>query len=158
MKCEVICIVKKEKSIFDNIIEKYSSRVKMQMDFSIKKIKSGFKGKKSLSINEQKKFEAKLIENSISNSDYIVLLDENGFNYDSEEFSEFLNKRLISGIKKLVFIIGGPYGFEEKILKKHKNHIALSKMTFPHEMIRLFLIEQIYRSCSILNNTKYHHK
>ena len=88
----------------------------------------------------------------------MVLLDENGTSFDSMEFSKFLQKQMNSGIKQLVFVIGGPYGFSEKIYKKSQGKISLSKMTFSHQMVRLFAIEQIYRGFTILKNEPYHHQ
>jgi 23S rRNA (pseudouridine1915-N3)-methyltransferase len=88
----------------------------------------------------------------------LILLDENGKEMNSIEFSSFLQKQMNSGIKQLVFVIGGPYGFSEAVYKKASGTLALSKMTFSHQMVRLFVIEQLYRGFTILKNEPYHHR
>ena len=88
----------------------------------------------------------------------VVLLDENGREFTSIAFSEFLNKKMSSGAKRLVFIVGGPYGFSRLLLETFKTKIALSQMTFSHQMVRLFFIEQLYRANTILKNEPYHHQ
>ena len=94
----------------------------------------------------------------MSSTDTLVLLDENGKQFDSVVFSSYLQKHMNSGIKRLVFVIGGPYGFSEDVYKKANGKLSLSKMTFSHQMIRLFFIEQLYRGFTILRNEPYHHK
>ena len=94
----------------------------------------------------------------IEKSDAVILLDENGKLYNSIQFSAFLQKKMNSGLKKVVFVIGGPYGFSEQVYKKANGKISLSKMTFSHQMIRLFFIEQLYRGFTILKNEPYHHE
>jgi 23S rRNA (pseudouridine1915-N3)-methyltransferase len=94
----------------------------------------------------------------ISTTDTLILLDENGKQFDSVDFSSYLQKHMNSGIKQLVFVIGGPYGFSKDVYKKSNGKLSLSKMTFSHQMIRLFFIEQLYRGFTILRNEPYHHK
>ena len=106
----------------------------------------------------QKDKEAALILNKISSTDRLFLFDEHGITYNSVEFSKFLQKQMNSGIKQLVFVIGGPYGFSEVLHKKAVGKISLSKMTFSHQMVRLFVLEQIYRGFTILKNEPYHHQ
>ena len=98
------------------------------------------------------------ILSSVSPQDYIILLDENGRQYNSVEFSEILQRIMASGVKRIVFVIGGPYGFSKDVYKRANSLISLSKMTFNHEMIRLFFIEQLYRGMTILRGEPYHHK
>ena len=116
------------------------------------------KNAKNLDENQQKQKEGELLLNKVAASDFVVLLDENGKQYSSEAFSEFIQKRLNSGLKQLVFIIGGPYGFSEDVYKRADAKLSLSKMTFSHQMIRLFFVEQLYRAFTILKNEPYHHK
>ena len=113
---------------------------------------------KNLSENQQKEKEGELILSKIGSSDQLILLDENGKNFSSVGFSEELQKKMNSGIKTLVFVIGGPYGFSETVYAKAQGKISLSKMTFSHQMVRLFFIEQLYRGFTILRNEPYHHQ
>jgi 23S rRNA (pseudouridine1915-N3)-methyltransferase len=102
--------------------------------------------------------EGEILLSKITTTDYLVLLDENGATYTSVAFSNFLQKKMNSGTKTLVFVIGGPYGFSEAVYQKAQSKISLSSMTFSHQMIRLFFIEQLYRGFTILKNEPYHHQ
>ena len=115
------------------------------------------KNSKNLSEKLQKEEEGKLILSKITSSDRLMLLDENGKEMNSVGFSSFLQKQMNSGIKQLVLVIGGPYGFSEAVYQKASGTLALSKMTFSHQMVRLFVIEQVYRGFTILRNEPYHH-
>lgn len=115
------------------------------------------KNAKALSIEQQKQKEGELIFKNIQSSDKLILLDENGKEYNSVGFSEFIQKEMNSGNKNLVFVVGGPYGFSNEIYKRANGKVALSKMTFSHQMVRLFFIEQLYRAMTILKNEPYHH-
>jgi len=90
-------------------------------------------------------------------TDILVLLDENGKHFSSIDFSKYLQKKMNSGIKQLVFVVGGPYGFSDAVYEKAQGKISLSKMTFSHQMVRLFVVEQVYRAFTILRNEPYHH-
>ncbi|MCX6297409.1 MAG: 23S rRNA (pseudouridine(1915)-N(3))-methyltransferase RlmH [Bacteroidetes bacterium] len=116
------------------------------------------KNTKALSIEQQKQKEGELILKQIQSSDKLILLDENGKEYDSVGFSGLLQQQMNSGIKNLVFVVGGPYGFSEDVFKRANAKISLSKMTFSHQMVRLFFIEQLYRAMTILKNEPYHHQ
>jgi len=111
----------------------------------------------SLKVNKKKK-KVKYLLSKITATDYLILLDENGATYTSVGFSNFLQKKMNSGTKTLVFVIGGPYGFSEAVYQKAQSKISLSSMTFSHQMIRLFFIEQLYRGFTILKNEPYHHQ
>ena len=113
---------------------------------------------KNLDENQQKTKEGDLILGGTQNSDFVVLLDENGKQYDSVAFSEYIQKRMNTGLKRLIFVIGGPYGFSDAIYTRANGKISLSKMTFSHQMVRLFATEQLYRAFTILNNEPYHHR
>lgn len=113
---------------------------------------------KNLDENQQKQKEGELILDKLSASDFVVLLDENGKQFSSEGFSEYIQKRLNSGLKQLVFVIGGPYGFSEAVYARADSKVSLSKMTFSHQMVRLFFTEQLYRAFTILKNEPYHHR
>ncbi|MDC0008223.1 23S rRNA (pseudouridine(1915)-N(3))-methyltransferase RlmH [bacterium] len=111
-----------------------------------------------LSEAQQKEKEGELILKKLSTTDALILLDENGKLFDSVGFSAYLQKKMNSGLKRLVFVIGGPYGFSPSVYKKAQGQISLSKMTFSHQMVRLFVVEQLYRAYSILKNEPYHHR
>ena len=107
---------------------------------------------------EQKTEEAKLILNELKAGDHLVLLDEKGKQMSSIEFAQFMNQKQNSGIKRLVFLIGGPFGFDQKIYERANFKLGLSQMTFSHQMVRLFFLEQLYRAYTILGGEKYHHE
>ena len=107
---------------------------------------------------QQKDKEGELILKKLAPTDVLILLDEKGKEFRSIAFSEFLQKKMNAGIKQLVLVIGGPYGFSDAVYKKSQGKISLSKMTFSHQMIRLFVVEQIYRAFTILKNEPYHHE
>ena len=157
MKIKLLTIGKTDNAALAQLIKTYEARLKHYIQFSIEIIPD-LKNTKNFSEEVQKEKEGDLILSKISTKDRMVLLDENGTSFDSIEFSKFLQKQMNSGIKQLVFVIGGPYGFSEKIYKKSQGKISLSKMTFSHQMVRLFAIEQIYRGFTILKNEPYHHQ
>ncbi|MGC6524784.1 MAG: 23S rRNA (pseudouridine(1915)-N(3))-methyltransferase RlmH [Flavobacteriaceae bacterium] len=157
MKIKLLTIGKTDNAALAQLIKTYEARLKHYIQFSIEIIPD-IKNTKNFSEEIQKEKEGDLILSKISSTDRMVLLDENGTSFDSMEFSKFLQKQMNSGIKQLVFVIGGPYGFSEKIYKKSQGKISLSKMTFSHQMVRLFAIEQIYRGFTILKNEPYHHQ
>ena len=157
MKIKLLTIGKTDNAALAQLIKTYEARLKHYIQFSIEIIPD-LKNTKNFSEEVQKEKEGDLILSKISTTDRMVLLDENGTSFDSIEFSKFLQKQMNSGIKQLIFVIGGPYGFSEKIYKKAQGKISLSKMTFSHQMVRLFAIEQIYRGFTILKNEAYHHK
>ena len=111
-----------------------------------------------LSEMDLKKKEGEIILQWLKPGDYLVALDEHGQQFSSEGLSAFIQQRASASTKTLVFLIGGAFGLDEKILKAAKLHWSLSQLTFPHQLVRLILAEQIYRACTILQNEKYHHK
>ena len=155
MEIQLICIGKTDDSNLQKLILNYENRLKHYIKFTLQLILD-IKDSKKLTQEQQKTKEAELIEKQIRNSDVVVLLDENGNEFSSLGFSEFLNKKMSSGIKRLIFIIGGPYGFAKSLHLKYKVKISLSQMTFSHQMIRLFFVEQLYRANTILKNEPYH--
>lgn len=137
-------------------IEEYTKRLTHYIKFSSLMI-SDIKNSRTMSREQIIKEEGKLILNQISPSDMVVLLDEKGDNMTSKEFSIWLQKIYLSSYKRLVFIIGGPFGFSEEVYRICKAKISLSKMTFTHDMARLFFIEQLYRAMTIIRGEQYHH-
>jgi 23S rRNA (pseudouridine1915-N3)-methyltransferase len=157
MKIKLLAIGKTDNKQLIQLIDEYQKRLKHYIKFEFDII-NDIKNAKNLSELQQKEKEGELILNKISNTDVLVLLDDKGKQFSSIEFSKYLQKKMNAGIKQLVFVIGGPYGFSEAIYKKAKEQLSLSKMTFSHQMIRLFIVEQIYRGYTILRNEPYHHE
>ena len=157
MKIKVLVLGKTDAKALKELIQKYESRLRHYIPFSMEIIPD-LKNTKNLSISLQKEKEGQLILNKINTSDRLFLLDEKGKDYDSIEFSMFLQKEMNSGLKQMVIAIGGPYGFSEAVYKSTHGKISFSKMTFSHQMIRLFVVEQLYRGMSILKNEPYHHQ
>lgn len=156
MKIRLIAIGKTDQQALRLLIEEYQKRLKRYISFEIEIIPD-IKNRKSISQAEQKTKEGALILARIKPSEALYLLDEKGTEYTSVQFSEFIQKKMLSGIKSLVFVIGGPYGFSDEIYSKAVGKISFSPMTFSHQMFRLFVVEQIYRAFTILKNEPYHH-
>ena len=154
---KLLTIGKTDSSELQNLINVYEQRLGHYIKFNLEVIPD-LKKTKNLSVDQQKSKEGELILKSLSNTDVLILLDENGKHYSSLEFSNYLQKKMNSGLKQLVFLIGGPYGFSDDIYKKASGKISLSKMTFSHQMVRLFMVEQLYRAFTILRNEPYHHQ
>ncbi|PKH51610.1 23S rRNA (pseudouridine(1915)-N(3))-methyltransferase RlmH [Tenacibaculum sp. Bg11-29] len=157
MKIKLIAIGKTDDKNLIQLINNYQNRLKHYVKFELDIIPD-IKNVKNLSESQQKEKEGELILSKLQNTDQLVLLDDKGKHFSSIEFSQYLQKKMNSGIKQLVLVIGGPYGFSEAIYKKALGKISLSKMTFSHQMIRLFIVEQIYRGFTILRNEPYHHE
>lgn len=157
MTIKLIAIGKTDDENLQSLIDDYLKRLSFYVKFSIEIIPD-LKNAKNLREDQQKQKEGELILSNLNATDVLVLLDENGKQMDSVHFSEYLQKQMNSGIKQLVFAIGGPYGFSGEVYKKANGKLSLSKMTFSHQMIRLFFIEQLYRGFTILRNEPYHHR
>ena len=157
MKITLLAIGKTDDRNLQSLIEEYSKRLKHYVSFNFELIPD-IKNVKNLSEIQQKNKEGQELMKRLSTSDTLVLLDENGKSFNSVGFSEYLQKKMNSGLKNLVFIIGGPYGFSEEIYQRANGKIALSQMTFSHQMVRLFFVEQLYRGFTILRNEPYHHQ
>ncbi len=157
MKITLLQIDKTDQKWVDEGFDLYLKRIQHYVSFSVTTIIYP-KSNRNKSTEQQKKEEAILLLREFNKFDFIVLLDENGQQFTSLDFSIQINKLNLSGKKHLAFVIGGPYGFDETIYEKVKNKISLSKMTFSHQMVRVFFIEQLYRAYSILKGEKYHHE
>lgn len=157
MTIKLIAIGKTDNKNLQSLLDDYIKRLSFYIKFSIDIIPD-IKNVKNLSEDQQKQKEGELILSKLNGTDVLILLDENGKQFDSVNFSEYLQKHMNSGIKQLVFVIGGPYGFSEEVYNKANGKLSLSKMTFSHQMIRLFFTEQLYRGFTILKNEPYHHK
>ena len=157
MTIKLLAIGKTDNKELQSLINEYTRRLGFYIKFSLDIIPD-IKNVKNLSEEQQKQKEGELILNKLNATDILVLLDENGKQLDSIGFSGYLQKHMNSGIKQLVFVIGGPYGFSQDVYNKSNGKISLSKMTFSHQMVRLFIIEQLYRGFTILKNEPYHHR
>jgi len=157
MKITLLAIGKTDDKNLQTLIAAYSKRLKHYVPFSLEIIPD-IKNVKNRSESLQKQAEGEVILKRLQQADTLILLDENGKQYSSVGFSLFLQKKMNSGLKNLVFVIGGPYGFSEEIYERSNGKISLSKMTFSHQMVRLFVVEQLYRGFTILRNEPYHHR
>lgn len=157
MKIKLLLIGKTDSNYLNKGIEEYVNRLKHYLPFEITVIPD-LKNTKSMPEDQQKQKEGELIINQIGTGDFVVLLDEKGKGYSSMEFSKFIEKRMLTGLKNLVFVVGGPYGFSEEVYQKSNSKISLSKMTFSHQMVRLIFVEQLYRAMTIIKGEPYHHK
>ena len=157
MKILLLQIDKTQNSYLSEGIEIYTKRLINYSSFDINTIQIS-KNIRKRSVLEQKLEETKLILQQIQNDDFLILLDENGKELNSIEFSDFILKQQNRSTKRVIFIIGGPFGFDTKLYDRANYILSLSKMTFSHQMIRLFFVEQLYRAFTILKSEKYHHE
>ena len=157
MTIKLLALGKTDNKQLQQLIEDYTKRLGFYIKFELEIIPD-LKKVKNLSEDQQKQKEGDLILSKITPTDILILLDENGKQYDSVQFANYLQKHMNSGIKQLVFVIGGPYGFSPEVYSKARGKVSLSKMTFSHQMVRLFMIEQLYRGFTILKNEPYHHR
>ncbi|WP_104734036.1 23S rRNA (pseudouridine(1915)-N(3))-methyltransferase RlmH [Hanstruepera ponticola] len=157
MTIKLLAIGKTDNKQLQTLIADYQKRLGHYIKFDFEIIPD-LKKAKNLSAIQQKQKEGELILLRINPTDILILLDENGKQMDSVVFSQYLQKHMNSGIKQLIFVIGGPYGFSEEVYNKAQGKLSLSKMTFSHQMIRLFIVEQLYRAFTILKNEPYHHR
>jgi 23S rRNA (pseudouridine1915-N3)-methyltransferase len=157
MTIKLLAIGKTDSSELQELINVYEKRLQHYINFEIEIIPD-LKKTKNLSEEQQKNKEGELILKKLSPTDNLILFDEKGKQFTSVEFSQYLQKKMNSGIKQLVFLIGGPYGFSNEVYAKASGKISLSKMTFSHQMVRLFITEQVYRAFTILKNEPYHHQ
>jgi 23S rRNA (pseudouridine1915-N3)-methyltransferase len=157
MKITLAVIGKTNNPFLTDGIMEYSKRLSHYLPFDIVYLQDA-KNSKKISEEQQKTAEGSIILSFLDKSDYVVLLDEHGNEYTSLEFSKYIAKKMNSVSKRLVFIVGGPYGFSDEVYRRGNEKISLSKMTFSHEMIRLIFAEQLYRAMTIINNEPYHHE
>jgi len=157
MNIKLLAIGKTDNKQLQSLIEDYQKRLGHYIKFEFEIIPD-LKKVKNLSEDQQKQKEGELILGKLNSTDALILLDENGKQLNSIDFSSYLQKHMNSGLKQLVFVIGGPYGFSEAVYAKAQGKLSLSRMTFSHQMVRLFVIEQLYRGFTILKNEPYHHR
>ncbi|MFD0932976.1 23S rRNA (pseudouridine(1915)-N(3))-methyltransferase RlmH [Psychroflexus salinarum] len=157
MTISLVLVGKTDNHHLEALIDDYKKRLSHFVNFEIIIIPD-LKKRKNMEIELQKEKEGELILKKISTSDFVVLMDENGGEYSSTKLAGWLQKRMNTGLKNLVFVVGGPYGFSQEVYARGNQKLSLSKMTFSHQMIRLFFTEQLYRAFTILGNLPYHHE
>lgn len=155
MRINLICIGKTDDKEIVSLMKYYLPRLPKHWNFELMEIPD-VKNAKNLTPDQLKKEEAKLFQNNIDASDLVIILDEKGKQFTSREFSEKIDFWMGNSVKKIHFLVGGAYGFSEEIYNRANEKISLSKMTFTHQMIRLFFAEQIYRAATILQGKPYH--
>lgn len=156
MKIVLLVVGKTTTAYINEGINEYVSRVNRFSPFEVKVIPD-IKNSGKLTQEKQKEAEGKLILEQVGNADYVCLLDERGKQYTSREFSAFITQKSVELPRNLIFVIGGPYGFSKEVYARGNSMLSLSKMTFPHELIRMFFVEQLYRAYTIERNMPYHH-
>lgn len=157
MKISLLVIGKTDARYFVDAIGEYEKRLVHYIPFEMEVIPD-IKNTKNMSELQQKEKEGELILKNLQPGDYLVLLDDKGKEYTSVKFSEYIEKKTHTVPKRLVFAVGGPYGFSQAVYDKANEKLTLSRMTFSHQMVRLIFVEQIYRAMTILNNEPYHHE
>lgn len=157
MKIKILAVGKTDDKNLLILIDKYMKRLSHYLNVTLETLPD-VKNSKNLSEKEQKRSEGESLLKKIQNSDHVVLLDEKGKEFKSVEFSKYLQKKMNAGTRNLVLVVGGPYGFSDSMYLRANGKLSLSKMTMSHQMIRLFLVEQVYRALTILHNEPYHHE
>lgn len=156
MKITLLLIGKTEDAYLREGISKYLNRLRHYARIDFVEIPE-LKNTKALTQEQQKAKEAELILKKLLPIDQVILLDENGVQLTSQQFADYLDKKAISSVNNLVFIVGGPYGFDQSVYQRANDKISLSRMTFSHQMVRLFFAEQLYRAYTIIKGEPYHH-
>ncbi|MBO5748467.1 MAG: 23S rRNA (pseudouridine(1915)-N(3))-methyltransferase RlmH [Muribaculaceae bacterium] len=157
MEISLIVIGKTNARYLQEGIDEYIKRLKHYIPYSIT-VLPDIKNTKKLTEEQQKEAEGKLMLDALKPGDCLVLLDERGKEFTSVAFADYLQRKMNAGLRRLVFVIGGPYGFSQSVYDRADEKISLSKMTFSHEMIRLFFTEQVYRAMTIQRGEPYHHQ
>ena len=157
MNIELIVVGKTDMKEVEALVSMYTKRLNHYIKFAITTL-ADVRNTKNLSAAEQKRLEGEAILRLVTDSDHLMLLDEHGLELRSIEFAELLQKRMSAGTKRLVFVIGGPYGFSDAVYQRANSKLSLSKMTFSHQIVRAIFTEQLYRAFTILKNEPYHHE
>ena len=157
MKITLLVVGKTVGKNLIEMIDEYVKRLRFYTDFEMVVIPD-LKNNKNMSFDVQKEKEGEMILRSLNDSDEVILMDEHGKEYSSVEFASQVEKKMASGLKRLVFVIGGPYGFAPVVYSRANGKISLSRMTFSHQMVRVIFTEQLYRAFTILKNEPYHHE
>mgnify|MGYP003292756522 FL=1 len=157
MNIEFIVVGKTDMREVEALVDMYAKRINRYVRFATTTI-ADVRNTKKLSVVEQKRIEGEAIMRQLTDTDYVMLLDEHGMELRSIEFADLMQRRMASGTKRLVFIIGGPYGFSDALYQRADAKLSLSKMTFSHQIVRAIFTEQLYRAFTIINHEPYHHE
>jgi 23S rRNA (pseudouridine1915-N3)-methyltransferase len=157
MKITFLTVGKTEDAYLKDGIDKYVKRLKHYIKLELVDLPE-LKNTKALTEQQQKAKEAELILKKITPLDHVILLDEKGAEFSSKQFAAFLDKKSVSSTSSLVFVVGGPYGFDQSVYDRANDKLSLSRMTFSHQMIRLLFTEQLYRAYTIIKGEPYHHE
>lgn len=157
MRVTLLCIGKTDDGHLAAVMEKFQLRLKHYVNFNTVVIPD-IKNSKHLSVDQQKAKEATLLAKQLLVGDHVVVLDERGKEFRSVDFAGYLNKLMVGSVQHVVFVVGGPYGVDDSVYQRANIKISLSKMTFSHQMVRVFFVEQLYRAFSILKGEPYHHE
>jgi len=157
MKINLLLIGKTDDDYLKKGIEKYLKRLKHYIRVNIHVIPD-LKNTRKLTAEQQKQKEGEQILAKVANGDHLILLDEKGKEFNSEQFAKHIEKKMITGTRCIVLVVGGPYGFSDEIYKRCNEKISLSQMTFSHQMVRLIFAEQLYRAMTIIKGEPYHHQ
>lgn len=157
MKVILLTVGKTNDLSLKNVILDYQKRLKFYISFEIEELVE-LKNTKNMSEEVQKQKEGELLMKYFQEGDDVILLDDKGSQFTSKEFASFMEKKSVSGLKRLIFVVGGPYGFSDAVYARANGKVSLSKMTFSHQMVRLIFVEQLYRAMTILRGEPYHHE
>ena len=157
MNIELVVVGKTDSAEVESLVAMYAKRINRYCKFSVTTI-ADVRNTRNMAASRQKQLEGEVILKNIVEGDFLVLMDERGAQYTSMEYAQWLQKRMLSGVKRLVLVIGGPYGFSEEVYARANGKISLSKMTFSHQIVRAIFAEQLYRAFTILHNEPYHHE
>ena len=157
MNIELVVVGKTDSKEVEALVEMYAKRVNRYCRFSITTL-ADVRNTRNMAPSRQKQLEGEAILKMVGDGDCLTLMDERGSQYTSIEFSQWLQKRMLSGVKRLLLVIGGPYGFSDEVYARANQKISLSRMTFSHQIVRAIFTEQLYRAFTILNNEPYHHE
>lgn len=156
MKIELMVVGKTTAGYLKEGIDNYAKRITHYVPFSITCL-NDIKTSKAMTEDRQKELEGAMVLSQLQAGDFLVLLDERGKEFTSREFASFVDRKMVTVPHRLIFLVGGPYGFSNDVYDRANDKISLSRMTFPHEMVRLFFTEQLYRAMTILRGEPYHH-
>ena len=157
MNIELRVVGKTDQKEVEALVEMYAKRINRYCKFSITTL-ADVRNTKNMAPSRQKQLEGEAILRLVGEGDCLTLMDERGAQYTSMEYAQWLQKRMLSGVKRLVLVIGGPYGFSDEVYARADQKISLSKMTFSHQIVRAIFTEQLYRAFTILHNEPYHHE
>lgn len=157
MNIELIVVGKTDCKEVETLVEMYAKRINRYCKFSTTTI-ADIRNTRNMAPARQKQLEGEAILRLVSEGDFLALMDERGAQYSSIEYADWLQKRMLSGVKRLLLVIGGPYGFSDEVYKRANGKISLSRMTFSHQIVRAIFAEQLYRAFTILHNEPYHHE